>query len=129
MDTSKAHVWLGVNFDEDYESYFELDYDTEDMDDPSYKVCGFCRDIGVKWYDEDWIEVCQEPDLVDLDTLLSDLSVSDDGIENIKARCVEKGIDKVNALFSYIDSSLKIDENKLYNKLVYMGMYNTNLAS
>jgi hypothetical protein len=50
----KIHVWVGSNFspEEEYLKYFELDY-TADLGDPDYKVCGFCRDIGTDWYDED----------------------------------------------------------------------------
>ena len=128
MDISKIHIWVGTNFDGDYDSYFKLDYSIEDIDDPSYKVCGFCKDIGLKWYDEDWIGVLRNPQIEDVDVFLSDLSVSDETLSEIKRVCINKGLEKVNAMFFYIDSNVKVrNKTKLYNKLVYIGEYDTDL--
>ena len=59
MDMSKVHVWIGINYDEDFDRYFELDNRNHDMDidDPEYSVCQFCKDINERWYDEDLIGV------------------------------------------------------------------------
>ena len=100
---SKVHVWVGVNYDEDYDSYFELDYSDPDMDidDPNYKVCQFCKDIGERWYDEDWIGVYRNPELMDVRLLLEELSVDEDTLTEIENICREKNIEKANALFFY----------------------------
>jgi len=47
---SKVHVWVGINTDKDFNSYFELDHSDpdRDIDDPKYKICQFCKDIDKK---------------------------------------------------------------------------------
>jgi len=130
-DTSKVHVWIGNNFDEDYDGYFELDYSSDkDIDDSEYKVCGFCKDVGEKWYDEDWIGVIQDPAKpVEIDLLLKELSISDEVSENIKRVCIEKGFEQANAMFFYYDGNLVVkNKEKLYNKLAYIGMFDCDLA-
>jgi len=127
---SKVHVWIGTNDDEDYDSYFELDDDNDlDIDDPNYKVCQFCKDINEKWYDEDWIGVYQNSELVDVRILLEEFSVDDGILSEIENICHKKNIVKANAMFFYMNSDIVIsDKDKLYNKLIYLGMFDTNLA-
>jgi len=130
MPWSKVHVWIGTNYDEDYDSYFELDYDCDDIDDPNYEVCQFCKDINEKWYDEDRIGVYQNSELVDARMLLEDLSVDGGILAEIENICHKKNIRKANAMFFYINSDIVVsDKNKLYNKLIYLGVFDTNLAS
>ncbi|MGE8036674.1 immunity 22 family protein [Lysinibacillus sp. NPDC093692] len=129
---SKVHVWVGINNadDETFEKYFELDYDDPDMDidDPLYKVCQFCLDINEKWYDEDCIGVYKEDCMLDVRIALEELSVSEETLLEIQDICIKKGLEKVNAMFYYMDSKIDvIDKNKLYNELTYIGEFDTNL--
>lgn len=85
----KIHAWVGANFssEDDYLKYFELDYSVE-SDDPAYKVCGFCRDIGVRWYDEDFIGIIpRKAEEVSLDEILVESAVDSSAIEVLKAEC------------------------------------------
>ncbi|MBG9452526.1 hypothetical protein ABE61_00075 [Lysinibacillus sphaericus] len=132
MYMSKVHVWVGINNadDETYEKYFELDYDDPDMDidDPLYKVCQFCQDINVKWYDEDCIGVYKEDDTIDVRKALEELSISQETMLEIQDICIKKGLEKVNAMFYYMDSEIDVvDKNILYNELTYIGEFDTNL--
>lgn len=132
MDMSKCHVWVGINNadDETFEKYFELDYDAPDMDidDPLYKVCQFCLDINEKWYDEDYIGVYKEDDMVGVRVLLEELPVSQETLLEIQDICIKKGLENVNAMFYYMDSEIDVaDINKLYNQLTYIGKFDANL--
>ena len=132
MYMSKVHVWVGINNadDETFEKYFELDYDDPDMDidDPLYKVCQFCLDINEKWYDEDCIGVYKEDGTLDVRIALEELSVSQETLLEIQDICIKKGLEKVNAMFYYMDSKIDVvDKNKLYNELTYIGEFDTNL--
>ncbi|MFJ4384682.1 immunity 22 family protein [Pseudomonas sp. NPDC089408] len=123
----KVHVWIGTNFssEEDYLKYFELDY-TQDLDDSSYKVCGFCKDIGERWYDEDFIGIIpRKSEEVSLEEILKDAAVDRDCIEDIKAECLRLGITKANAIFWYSDGATVISEplKANYNGLKYVGLY------
>lgn len=123
------HVWIGTNFapDDEYMQYFELDYSVEsDFDDPNYKVCGFCKDIGVLWYDEDFIGIIPRASVeVSLDEILIESSVDQDELPLLKKRCAELGITKANAIFWYQDADLAIEEpiKDHYNGLKYIGMF------
>ncbi|ELY4677571.1 immunity 22 family protein [Cronobacter turicensis] len=129
MSDNKVHLWIGSNFlsEEDYMAYFELDYSTEgDIDDPNYKVCGFCRDLGIKWYDEDFIGIIpREENEVSLDILLEEAAVDEDEIKNVRAKCKSLGIKKANAMVWYADAELNIkpDPSISYNGLKYIGLF------
>lgn len=132
QNTSKVHVWVGNNYNKDYYNYFELDYSDPDMDiyDPEYKICGFCKDIDEKWYDEDWLGSFQHSQLVDLNELLKELSVSEEILAEIKRTCIKKGFKQANAMFWYYDGNIVVkDKEKLYNELTYIGMFDTTLGN
>ncbi|MEB3900375.1 immunity 22 family protein [Pseudomonas putida] len=123
----KVHVWVGTNFSSevDYLKYFELDHSV-DLDDPAYKVCGFCRDIGIKWYDEDFIGIMpRRAKEVSLDEILMDAAVDSEHINALKVECLKLGINKANAIFWYSDAGTSISKPlKLnYNGLKYVGLY------
>ncbi|MEI2680971.1 immunity 22 family protein [Erwinia aphidicola] len=126
---SKVHLWMGTNMGSEskYQEYFELDYSVEgDFDDPSYKVCGFCKDVGIKWYDEDFIGIIPRKAVeVSLDDILEDAAVDDDEKESIKEKCLALGINKANALFWYADAELTVKEpiKNSYNGLKYIGVF------
>ncbi|MCL1989459.1 MAG: immunity 22 family protein [Defluviitaleaceae bacterium] len=129
QDTTKVHVWIGDNFDENYHDYFELDYDVQvDIDSPDYKVCGFCEDIDEKWYDEDWLGAFQHSKSVKLDKLLEELAVTKDVLNDIKHVCKEKKINKASATFWYYDGSIIVkNREKKFNNLHYIGVFDTEL--
>ncbi|MEB2301187.1 immunity 22 family protein [Lysinibacillus xylanilyticus] len=132
MHMSKVHIWVGINRDDTYvfEKYFELDYSDQDIDidDPNYNVCQFCNDIGERRYDEDLIGVCRTDELRNITEFLEELSVSSEiGIE-IQDTSLEKGFESINSMFYYMDPKLEIsDVHKLYNKLTYLGVFETEL--
>lgn len=127
---NRVHLWIGSNFssEEEYMHYFELDYSEEDgIDSPNYRVCGFCKDLGIVWYDEDFIGVIPRFDNnVTLDEVLVDAAVDESEISFIKAKCEELGIKSANAIFWYQDPELVIkkSDNQTYNNLHYIGEYN-----
>ncbi len=127
---NRVHLWIGSNFssEEEYMYYFELDYSEEDgIDSPNYRVCGFCKDLGIVWYDEDFIGVIPRFDNdVTLDEVLVDAAVDESEISFIKAKCEELGIKSANAIFWYQDPELVIkkSDNQTYNNLHYIGEYN-----
>lgn len=129
-DEAKAiHIWVGSNFskEEEYMSYFELDYSIEgDFDDPSYKLCGFCKDIGIVWYDEDFIGIIPRREQeVSLDDILAEAAIDDDELPVAKARCDALGIKKANAIFWYQDADLVLKKpiKDSYNGLKYIGVF------
>lgn len=127
---NKIHLWLGSNFssEEEYMEYFKISYSIDsDINDPNYPLCGFCKDIGTRWYDEDFIGVIPRTDnSVTLDEILIDAAVDESEIPLIKAKCETLGIKNANAIFWYQDPELIIKEcdKKTYNNLYYIGQYN-----
>lgn len=128
-EARNIHIWLGSNFlqEDEYMSYFELDYSVEgDFDDPNYKLCGFCKDIGTVWYDEDFIGIIPRREQeVSLDDILAEASIDDDELPLAKARCNALGIKKANAIFWYQDADLMLEEpiKENYNGLKYIGVF------
>ena len=108
-------------------SYFEIDHSTEgDFDDPNYKLCGFCRDIGIVWYDEDFIGIiprCEHE--VSLYEILIEAAVDEDELPLVKARCEALRIKKANAIFWYQDAELVLKQpiKDSYNGLKYIGVF------
>lgn len=128
----KVHVWIGTNFspESEYQTYFELDYSTEDgFDDPDYRVCGFCKDVGVKWYDEDFIGIIARRDKqVPVDEILQDSPIDPSEWAKSKAACAALGITEANAIFWYTDGDgvLSIPPENSYNGLRYIGLFEGN---
>jgi hypothetical protein len=129
---SKVHVWVGINFnEEEFDKYFEMDSNPkhDDIYAPEYEVCQFCKDIGELIYDEDWIGVYVPAEgmaVVDIDIILKELQVYPKVFEEIKKICIEKGYKKSNIMFYYYDAELVIkDIDKLYNRLSYIGVFDT----
>ncbi|EOV9543741.1 immunity 22 family protein [Cronobacter sakazakii] len=129
MINNNVHLWIGNNFssEDDYMRYFELDYSTDgDTDDPDYNVCGFCRDLGIKWYDVDFIGIIpRENKEVSLYDLLEEAAVDESEKENVKSIYYASGIQKANALVWYADSALDVkpDPSVSYNGLKYIGLF------
>jgi hypothetical protein len=126
---NKVHLWIGSNFssEEEYLQYFKLNYDENvSTDDPTYKICDFCKDIGIRWYDEYFIGIIprfeQEEDL---DTILEEAAVDIDELDRIKETCSNLGIEKANAIFWYQDAELEISKpyKENYSGLKYIGVF------
>lgn len=130
---SKIHVWIGITHksEENYLQYFELDYSTEgDFEAPEYRVCQFCKDIGKKWYDEDFIGII--PILkkdVSVIEILQEIPIEQDEIRKVLSICKEMGLSSANAIFYYTDSELIIQKpyKDNYNDLKYIGVFNSSL--
>lgn len=129
MIKNKVNLWIGNNFSsaDDYTRYFELDYSNDgDIDDPDYKICGFCKGLGIKWYDEDFIGIIRrESKAVPLDDLLEEAAIDEGVKENVKSKCYASGIQKANALVWYADSALAVkpDPSVSYNGLKCIGLF------
>ncbi|PIT53419.1 hypothetical protein BHC44_05870 [Snodgrassella alvi] len=131
--TSDSHLWIGTNHMplDEFNQYFELDY-TAELGSPEYKICGFCKDTGNDWYDEDFVGY-PEPlkEEVDIATLVDQLIASDLDCKNqIVQACNKLGITKANAVIWYTAESEYDSEFKLkkpykdsYNGLKYIGVF------
>ena len=125
----KVHLWIGTTFksEDKYMEYFELDNSTEgNFDDPNYKVCQFCKDIGEVWYDEDFIGIIPRLDEeVDLDEILTEAAVDENELDKVKKVCADYGIKKANAIFWYANGELKLPKpyKEEYNGLKYIGLF------
>jgi len=129
-----VYLWIGITeqSEESFLKYFKLDCLEQDIDSPNYKVCSFCRDVGEKWYDEDF-QCFHSPlkDHVNVGELLEILysGVDENEYAKIFSRCKDLGIEKANALFSYTVSDDEndwleiIDEQKRFNDLYYVGRF------
>jgi hypothetical protein len=119
-----VYVWIGTTDknEEEYYKYFELNCEYE-LDDPNYQVCGFCKDIGEKWYDEDFAFF--PPPLeeeVSITELLEDSIVFDK--ENVVKKCNELGIKKANAMFGYATPDDFTEKGCLHVTAPYKENYN-----
>lgn len=125
---NRVHLWVGTNLesDEKYLEYFELDPRDIDIDDPEYRVCEFCKDIGEVWYDQDFIGIIPRSETeIDLDEILLEAAVDEDEKDKVKKICIENGITKANAIFWYQDPEIEIPRpyKADYNGLKYIGMF------
>ena len=130
---SKIHIWIGITKkeEENYLQYFELDYSTEgDFECPEYKPCQFCKDIGEKWYDEDFIGIIPVlEENVPIIELLEEIPIEENEIEKVLSICKEMGLSMANAIFYYTDAELIIQKpyKDNYNDLKYVGVFNSSL--
>ena len=127
---TRVHIWVGNNFDINFHKYFELDNSLDkDIYDDDYQVCGFCKDIGEKIYLEDLFGVVQNETKLDIRSLLIEVpGISDLVLSEIIEVCNKKEISEANAMFYYANPNLSIKKNdKLYNKLAYIGLFDADL--
>jgi len=119
-----VYVWIGTtDKDEaDYYKYFELDYSYE-YGDKRTIICGFCKDIGEKWYDEDFAFFPSPlAQAVSIEKLLEDSIILDK--ENVIERCNALGIKKANTIFGYATPDSYTDEGCLHISQPYKDSYN-----
>lgn len=121
------HIWIGTTLKsaEEFNEYFKLD-NSVPLDHPEYQVCNFCKAIGVKQYDEDFIGVVLKSSICSIEQMVSE--VLDDPVSLQKAiqYCKEHHIDSANAAFWYCEDEpgeLAIDKEALFNDCFYIGQY------
>lgn len=128
-ESTEQHLWIGTNLTstKEYDKYFKLDYIAGSIDAPDYKVCGFCQDIGTRWYDEDFIgypkPLKKEITVQKLiDKLLGPQFPCE---QEILKRCNDLDIETANALFWYDASLVEIKKpyKDNYNGLKYIGKF------
>ena len=122
----KIKIWLGTTElnEEEYSKYFELDYETEDFDDPNYKICGFCKDIGDLWYNEDFIGIVPVFEKkISVDKLISETPLTNSSKEQLKSDCLKMGIEFGNAILFYSGNTRGIAKGEIFNGLKYIGEY------
>ena len=119
-----VYVWIGTTCkrEEDYYNYFTIDC-TYEIDDPNYKPCGFCKDVGERWYDEDFI-FCTPPlkKEVEIAELLNDSIILNK--EDVVKKCKEIGIIKANTIFAYATPDDYSEEGCLHISKPYKESYN-----
>jgi hypothetical protein len=130
---SSTHVWIGTTAQsqDEFNRYFshaEGYWDEEDRDalSPSATGCGFCIDLDTQYlYDGDLIYYQHFPSAVSVRKLVKELPLSTHAAaENILMACEKRGIVSANAVMSYADpEQLVRDPDKLYNGLVYLGLF------
>ncbi len=123
----KVYLWLGyIDLSrKEFEKYFELDYSVEgDFDNPNYKVCGFCQDIGQLWYDEDFIGYIKTDEAVSIMSLLEKAPIDEDEKSKIILIAEELKLGVVNAIYWYSGEIEEPSKDKLFNGLRYIGLFN-----
>ncbi|CAN7511122.1 immunity 22 family protein [Polaromonas sp. LjRoot131] len=130
---SSTHVWIGTTAQslEEFNRYFSHadDYwDEEDRDalSPSATGCGFCIDLDTQYlYDGDLMYHQYFASAVSVQTLVKEVPLSTRAAaESILEACEKRGIVSANAAMSYADpTQLVRDPDKLYNGLVYLGLF------
>ncbi|WP_277187850.1 immunity 22 family protein [Caballeronia sp. BR00000012568055] len=125
----ECHIWIGTSFtsEEEYLAYFELDFSVQgDFSAPGYKRCQFCLDVGLDWYDEDYITIIPRLDVaVDLDTILVEAPILEEEMNKVKEKCAGLGIERANAIFCYSEPDFVVPKpyKSNYNGLKYVGVF------
>lgn len=122
----RVFLWLGdiKITEQELEKYFELDYSVEgDFDHPDYNICGFCKDIGEKWYDEDFIGYLTFEETLSIKEILEHVPIALDEREKILQQCQELGLDKATTTYWYSGEIGTPSEDKKYNGIHYIGEF------
>lgn len=93
---------------------------------PSAPGCGFCIDLGSQYlYDEDLMYYQYLPHAISVTAWVDELPLNTDAArDSILSACAQRGIVSANAAMSYADPEQVVrDPNKLYNGLVYLGLF------
>jgi len=132
---SKNHIWIG-NFstEKEFEKYIDQSvyfqawnkYNNEPLQDseedkPSNELrCLFCKEIGMDWYDEDFLQIHFEPS-GNFNALLSRIPAN---LKNVLSVCREKNIANGNAFICY--SAKEVSKNEYPENsrgIVYLGAF------
>lgn len=119
----KVFLWLGKTSKNQtqFEEYFKLDY-SEDID--NRKICGFCKDISKKWYDEDFIGYLKFNEEMTVQEILKEVPISADDTNKILDKCKELNLEFVNSVYWYSGEIETPSFDKKYNDLFYIGEFN-----
>lgn len=119
-------IWLGTvtSNEETYLKNFELDYETEDFDDPEYKVCNFCKHINDDWYDEDFLGIIPlSKNQETAKTLLSKTPLNTKNREQAESDAKSLNINSGNAILFYSGETREINLGETFEGLKYIGEY------
>jgi len=119
------HVWLGASNipESQFEDYFKLDYETDDINDPSYKVCPFCIETGMRWYDEDLLVRIFFDQPLPIEQVLQELP-SDKIRSAVFEQCKQLNISEANILYYYSDVDINSDNfSKSSLGVQYLGCF------
>lgn len=122
----RVFLWLGNTNKSQSEitEYFKLDYSVEgDFDDPNYKICGFCKDINEKWYDEDFIGYLKFNDNLSIEEILEEVPIALYERDKILSICKELNIEEVNATFWYSGEIEAPSKDITYSGLNFIGEF------
>lgn len=130
------HVWIG-NFstEKEFERYIDQSaylqawdkYNNEPLQDgeediePSDELrCSFCKEIGLDWYDEDFIVIQFNEKSQDIKQLISIIPADTDKL--LKA-CKHSQLEKGNALIYYFNEDLKKSNASKCKSMTYLGFF------
>lgn len=120
---SKIHVWIGhtEKSSDEFYNYFKVNEEDKNL---GIGASQFDKDLGINWYNDDFIGTFYNTDSTDLEVLLDEIPTSPDSLSKIEKKCLDKKLYQVNAMFYYEDSELIVkDIDKLYNGLQYIGCF------
>jgi hypothetical protein len=111
----KIYLWIGFTnkTEEEYWNYFQ----SEDG------ISRFCLDVGLEWFDQDFMGYYYNKDSHEIKTAIENTPESA-LYDSMLQACREKGIQQANAMFYYTGDDIEaIDENKKYNDLTFVGVF------
>ncbi|WP_444658166.1 immunity 22 family protein [Flavobacterium columnare] len=120
---SKIHVWIGntEKSSDEFYNYFKINQADKDL---GIGASQFDKDLGINWYNDDFIGTFYNEESTDLEVLLDEIPTSPDSLGKIEKICIDRKLDEVNAMFYYEDAELAVNDiNKLYNGLQYIGCF------
>ena len=122
---NQGHLWVGLieKSKEEYLEYFEQDSILEDEED---RYCQFCNDIGIDYYDEDFIIIIYPllPHPIPVKEMLTEIPLLNNEEERkVILQCKKLGLDKINTFVFYSEPDLDIDKDRTYNGLYYLGEF------
>lgn len=128
MAQQSIHVWAGTSDKTEEQFYKYFDQSKFQKNDQDLNLRSqFCKDLNLQnSYDEDWMTIYHNRKKISIQSMIEELPVWNDQTEvEIYQACVKKGITTANAIFSYADDELTIENQKgTYNGLSYVGSFN-----
>ena len=112
---NKIYLWLGftTKSEEEYWDYFSDNDGTPQ----------FCIDTNLDWLDQDFMGYYYNADSDNLQNTVENTPES--GLYEVMLEAAsKKKISKANAMFYYTgDDIVSVDENKTYNDLIFVGVF------
>lgn len=133
IETTDNHLWIGSSSQstKKYNEYFIQDESIDALESENYIPCQFCKDVGIDWYNEDFIGYPKpRKNEIPVEELISEaIGISEEYMLPIIEKCKELNLITANALFWYQASDLSYLENlskpykDSYNQLRYIGKF------